>query len=219
MQRAFTRDTTLAFIAAGSLVEAVFDVSEECTYLVASFDAVPFVADDKELTRLGAPASQIGFASSGLSLALGQLRRELTRTDPLSSLMIEGWAAQAWGLLHRQQAPGTRAVVRLGQADLDKVLRRMRERLADDVSLAELAALSGLSSRQFCRRFLAATGSTPARAMDTMRLDLASNLLATTHRPVTEIALDYGFSQPQHLATAFKRRFAVTPTEFRTAMS
>lgn len=224
VQQTFGGGTTLAFVAAGTLVEAVFDVPAECSYLVASFDAAPFMSDDRELARLGVPPSQIGFADPSLTLAVGQLRRELARTDPLSSLMIEGWAAQAWGLLHRRQAADARNAWRLGPAVLDpaildRVLRRMRERLANDVPLAELAALAGLSSRQFCRRFQAATGSTPARALDTMRLDLASGLLATTRRPVTEIALDCGFSQPQHLATAFKRRFGTTPTEYRAATS
>ena len=219
VQQTFSGDKTLAFVAAGALVEAVFDVPAECSYIVASFDAAPFMSDDEELARLGVPASQVGFSDPSLALAVGQLRRELARTDSLSSLMVESWAAQAWALLHRRQAPGAREAHRLGPAVLTRVLRHMRERLAEEVSLAELAGLSGLSPRQFCRRFQASTGSTPARTLDTMRLDLASNLLATTRRPVTEIALDCGFSQPQHLATAFKRRFGTTPTEFRAAMS
>lgn len=219
VRRTFGGDATLAFVAAGALVEAVFEVPAECSYFVASFDVAPFMSDDEELARLGVPVFQIGFSDPSLALAVGQLRRELAKTDALSSLMVESWAAQAWGLLHRRQAPGAHDASRLGPAVLNRVLRRMRERLAGDVSLAELAGLAGLGPRQFCRRFQATTGSTPARTLDTMRLDLASNLLATTHRPVTEIALDCGFSQPQHLATAFKRRFGTTPTEFRGAMS
>lgn len=219
VRQAFTGGATLAFVAAGALVEAVFDVPAECSYLVASFDAAPFLSGDEELARLGVPASQVGFADPSLALAVGQLRRELAKADALTSLMVESWAAQAWGLLHRRHAPGADDAARLGPAALGRVLRRMRERLADDVPLAELAGLAGLGPRQFCRRFQAATGSTPARALDTMRLDLASSLLATTRRPVTEIALECGFSQPQHLATAFKRRFGTTPTGFRAVMS
>jgi AraC family transcriptional regulator len=219
VRQTFAGDATLAFVAAGALVEAVFDVPAECSYLVAFFDAAPFTSDDEELARLGVPRSQIGFSDPSLALAVGQLRRELARADSLSSLVVEGWAAQAWGLLHRRQAGDAKSAGRLGPAILSQMLRHMRERLADDVSLAELAGLAGLSPRQFCRRFQAATGSTPARTLDTMRLDLASDLLAKTRRSVTEIALDCGFSQPQHLATAFKRRFGTTPTEFRAAMS
>ncbi len=217
VQCSFGAGVTLAFVAAGALVEAVFDVPAECSYLVASFDAAPFTADDGDLARLGPPRSQVGFSDPALALAVAQLRRELAGADSLSALMVESWAAHAWGLLHRRQAPHPGDACRLNPATLSKVLRHMREQLAGDVPLAELAGLAGLGCRQFCRRFQAATGVTPARALDAMRLDLASSLLATTRQPVTHIALDCGFSQPQHLATAFKRRYGMTPTAFRSA--
>ena len=209
----------LAFLAAGSLAEVVFDVPAECSYLVVSFDTAAFMMEDEDVLRMGTPESQVGFSDRTLGLAVGQLRRELAHTDALSRLMVESWAAQAWGLLHRRRASNTRIGRSLGSKTLEKALSCMRERLADGVSLAELASLVSLSPRQFCRRFQAATGSTPARTMDAMRLDLASTLLATTRRSVTDIALDCGFSQPQHLATAFKRRFSTTPTAFRTAIT
>jgi len=183
-------------------------------YLVASFDPAIMLLDDEELLQLGVPASQVGFADPGLSLAVARLRQELVHTDAVSRLMVESWAAQAWGLLHRRAT--TTGGLGFGSAVLKRVLDRMRERVAEDVSLTELAGLVSLSPRQFCRRFRAATGSTPSRAMDKMRLDLAATLLTTTRRSVTEIALDCGFSQPQHLATAFKRRHGTTPSGFRT---
>jgi len=209
----------LAFVAAGATVEAVFDVPAQCSYLVASFDAAPFLLADEELSRLGIPASQVGFADPGLAVAVAHLRRELVHADAVSRLMVESWAAQAWGLLHRRRTAPASQGGGFSAAMLRRVIGRMRERIADDISMAELASLVGLSPRQFCRRFRASTGSTPARALDTMRLDLAATFLATTHRPVTEIALDCGFSQPQHLATAFKRRYGTTPSAFRATLS
>lgn len=214
IRRPLSGPTRLAFVAAGTVAEAMFDVPTQCSYLVASFDAAPLLQDE-EFSRLGVPPSELGFADTRLTLAVAHLRQELAYTDAVSRLMIESWAAQAWGLLHRRQATRPSDGRRLGTTALRRVIGRMNERIADDVSVAELAGLVGLSSRQFCRRFRASTGSTPARTFDTMRLDLASTLLATTSKPITEIALDCGFSQPQHLATAFKRRFGTTPSAFR----
>ncbi len=215
VRQSLAGSTRLGFVAAGATGDAVFDVPADCSYLVASFDPAPMLLDDEECSRLGTPASQVGFADPGLAHAVARLRHEVVHTDAVSRLMVESWAAQAWALLHR------RAVATDGggfsPAALKKVLDRMREQIADDVSLAELAGLVGLSPRHFCRRFRASTGSTPGRAMDRMRLDLAAALLTTTRRSVTEIALDCGFSQPQHLATAFKRRHGTTPSGFRTA--
>jgi len=218
VRRPLSGPAKLAFVAAGTVAEATFDVPAQCSYLVASFDAAPLLQDDEEFSRLGVPPSQVGFADARLSLATAHLGQELTHTDAVSRLMIESWAAQAWGLLHRRQATPPSDGRRLGATALRRVIGRMNERIAVDVSVAELAGLVGLSSRQFCRRFRASTGSTPAKTFDTMRLDLASTLLATTRRSVTEIALDCGFSQPQHLATAFKRQFGTTPSAFRAAV-
>ena len=93
----------------------------------------------------------------------------------------------------------------------------MRERLAEDLSIKELAGLVRLGPRQFCRRYRAATGTTPARAMEAIRLDQGAMLLSTTRASITDIALDCGYPQPQHLATAFRRRFEVTPTQYRSS--
>jgi len=180
----------LAFVAAGSLVEAVFDVPADCSYLVASFDEAAFESDDEEFSLLGVPDSQLGFSNPSLAISVGQLRQELARTDALSRLLVESWAAQAWASLHRRRALHSQEARRFGPATLEKVLRYMRERIADDIALAELARLAGLSSRQFARRFRATTGSTPAWTLDTMRLDLASSLLVTTSRTITDIALE-----------------------------
>lgn len=215
IQRPLSGPTKLAFVAAGTVAEAVFDVPAQCSYLVASFDAAPLLQDNEEFSRLGVPPSELGFADSRLTLAVAHLGRELAHMDAVSRLMIESWATQAWGLLHRRRHILPDGARSLGTAALSRVIGKMRERIADDVSVAELAGLVGLSARQFCRRFRASTGCTPARTLDMMRLDLASTLLATTRRSITEVALDCGFSQPQHFATAFKRRFGLTPSAFR----
>ena len=210
--------SNLAFVAAGSTVDAVFDVPAKCSYLVASFDCdFPSGVDDS-LTAFGVPGSEMGFADPKLTLIAAQLRRELAQQDAVSRLMVESWAAQAWGLLLRRTCVTPETTRGLGKAEIARVLRTMRERIAHDLSVADLAGLVGLSSRQFCRRFHASTGMTPGRMMDGVRLDAASALLTTTDRKITEIALDCGFSQPQHLATALKRRYGITPSAFRAAV-
>ena len=206
----------LAFVPAGAAVEATFDVPARCSYFVAFFDASPLLDWDEETAGLGVPELQVGFAHPRLALAVTQLRQEMMHRDGVSRLMVEGFAAQAWALLHRHMAVAPNGPRALRPKVLRTVLNHMRERISEDVSVAELAVLAGLGARQFCRRFRAATGTTPARARDGMRLDLATTLLTTTPRSITDIALDCGFSQPQHLATAIKRRCGLTPSELRS---
>lgn len=213
IDRPLRGDRRLAFVAAGTPVDTRFEVPGACRYLVAFFDVDALIGDDEPLRRLGSPSSQVGFADAALTRASVLLQREIGHGDALSRLMLEGWAAQAWVLLHRRVAlpqDGTP----LSGAGLRRVLARMRERLAEDVATGELAALVGLGPRQFNRRFQASTGVTPARMLRTLRIERAAMLLRSSRTSVTEVALACGFSQPQHLATAFRRRFGLTPSAY-----
>lgn len=205
----------LAFVPAGTEIIATFHVPAGCSYLVAFLDASLFATGNQDLADLAVPVPQIGFAQPGLAQAFAQLRQELVQQDPMSRLMAEGWAIQAWALLQRGQTLSRIEAPKLPPGTLRTVLDHMRERMAEDLSVADLAALTGLGGRQFCRRFQATTGVTPARARDAMRLETAVHLLRTTRLKIIEIALDCGFSQSQHLATAIKRRYGKTPTELR----
>lgn len=88
--------------------------------------------------------------------------------------------------------------------------------LAEPMTLAELAAVAGLSPWHFLRVFKAETGSTPMRFVARLRLEAAQHLLRTTARSVTDIAYACGFSSPGHLTAAFGRELHTTPTRYRT---
>lgn len=87
--------------------------------------------------------------------------------------------------------------------------------LADPLTLAELAAVAGLSPWHFLRVFKAETGSTPMRFVARLRVEAAQHLLRTTTRTVTDIAYACGFSSPGHLTGAFARELGTTPTRYR----
>src|SRR5690606_33606330 len=72
-----------------------------------------------------------------------------------------------------------------------------------------LAARCGLSERSFYRKFLAATGETPARFIETIRLDVARTLLSQG-LSLKAIAAQVGLSPAPRLTEAFERRFGIT---------
>jgi AraC-like DNA-binding protein len=55
----------------------------------------------------------------------------------------------------------------------------------------------------------------PNAMLTNIRLERAAQDLRYSRKSITDISLDCGFSQPQHLATAFRRKFGLTPTAFR----
>ena len=217
-RRSLQDPTRLAFIGAGTSIDALVGLPGNCTYTVASIDADWLSNLDEELAGFGTHRSHIGFDNPVLVVAMAQLRNEVQVNRPMSRLAIESWTMQMWAHLHRLgAAPPSSEVLPLSATSVKKVADRMRERLAEDLSIKELAGLVRLGPRQFCRRYRAATGTTPARAMEAIRLDQAAMLLSTTRASITDIALDCGYTQPQHLATAFRRRFEVTPTQYRSS--
>jgi AraC family transcriptional regulator len=98
-------------------------------------------------------------------------------------------------------------------------VRRVREylaaHLADDVTLAELAALVHLSPAHFCRAHKQATGHSPLQSLTALRVERAKTLVADPHLPVIEVAAACGYKSPSAFAQVFRRETGMTPTEWR----
>jgi len=87
--------------------------------------------------------------------------------------------------------------------------------LADDLSLAVLADQAGMSERSFSRRYAEATGQTPARAIERLRLEAARRLLSESRLPVKRIAQRCGFGSEETMRRSFVRLLSVTPQDYR----
>lgn len=99
-----------------------------------------------------------------------------------------------------------------------RCIELLRERFAQDVSLDELAGEAGLSAFHFARMFKQSVGVPPRVYLTRLRMEKACELLATTALPVTEIALEVGYSSSQVLARVFFRHHGMTPTDYRRAV-
>jgi transcriptional regulator GlxA family with amidase domain len=90
----------------------------------------------------------------------------------------------------------------------------IREHLAEPLDVARLAEHAGMSPRSFHRRFLEATGETPGRFIETLRLDHARQLLQTC-ASLKEIAAKTGYATQGQFSKAYTRRFGLGPALFR----
>jgi transcriptional regulator GlxA family with amidase domain len=90
----------------------------------------------------------------------------------------------------------------------------IRAHLDAPLDVATLADRAGMSPRTFHRRFTDALGETPARFVETLRLDHARALLQTSLALKT-VAAQTGYATPGLLSKAFTRRFGVSPGLFR----
>ena len=87
--------------------------------------------------------------------------------------------------------------------------------LADDLSLSVLADQAGMSERSFSRRYAEATGLTPARAIEQLRLEAARRMLSESRQPLKRIAQKCGFGSEETLRRSFLRLLGVPPQDYR----
>jgi transcriptional regulator GlxA family with amidase domain len=88
------------------------------------------------------------------------------------------------------------------------------ERPAADLSVPALAAFVGMSERSFVRAYRRATGSTPAKAVERLRVEAARRMLEE-NRPVKQTAAQCGFGSEETMRRAFLRLLGSTPAAYR----
>ena len=93
----------------------------------------------------------------------------------------------------------------------------LRAHLAETLTVERLAEQAAMSPRNFARAFTAETGTTPAKAVERLRLEAARTAVETGHAPVDHIAETVGFGDPERMRRAFLRAFGLPPQALRRA--
>ena len=100
-------------------------------------------------------------------------------------------------------------------ARMRRVENFMHAYLATDISLQDLAAVADCSTFQLIRLCKAQWGKTPFRRLTELRMEVGRHLLSTTSVSIISIAFDCGYGNPSHFATAFRRTFGISPSDYR----
>ncbi|WP_431210038.1 helix-turn-helix domain-containing protein [Puia sp. P3] len=93
--------------------------------------------------------------------------------------------------------------------------QKLRDNLARQWSVEEMAATVGMGTTLFNVRVKSYTGFTPTNYLINLRIAEAIKLLRKEDLNLTDIALDTGFCSSQHFSTTFKKLTGYTPSEFR----
>jgi AraC family transcriptional regulator len=94
------------------------------------------------------------------------------------------------------------------------VIEYLEARLADDVSVAELAVLAGLSAGHFSGLFRNTTGEPPHRYHLRLRVERARRLIERGMN-ASDAALEVGFFDQSHLTRHMRRLLGTSPGELR----
>lgn len=149
-------------------------------------------------------------------------RTELNEGGVGGRLYLEGLAAAlVVHLARRYGAPSRRLNVHKGGLapfQLRRVVEYIDAHLAEELSLAELAGVTGLTPHHFGRAFKAMTGRPPHRFVIERRIQKARELLRDADQPIADIAQAVGFSSQSHLTINFRRMTGATPAHYRRSI-
>jgi transcriptional regulator GlxA family with amidase domain len=92
-----------------------------------------------------------------------------------------------------------------------------REHLDAPLTVEDLAEQAGMSSRHFARAFIAETGTTPSKAVERLRIEVARQRVQSSGEAIEQVAQSTGFRDPERMRRAFIRAFGQPPQSLRRA--
>lgn len=99
------------------------------------------------------------------------------------------------------------------------MLSFIQENYANRITLAQIAASAGISSRECSRCFQSILKITPFDYLTDCRLRKASDLLINTNMSIIEISYNSGFSTSSYFCRIFRKNTGCSPREFRQRLT
>jgi AraC-like DNA-binding protein len=186
-------------------------------WIVVADDVLGEIADPAH-ARQAVRAAESGeifrtpFAVAGCATFLAQ-RRIFDSVSPASDVLrVEEQVLEIVGGVVR----GTRPSVprRIAADVVSKVKEIIGADLARNHSLRALATAVGMTPFHLCRLFQSVSGMRLSEYRHALRLRVALPRIRTAADLAT-VALDLGYASHSHFTAAFRRRFGITPTEYR----
>jgi AraC family transcriptional activator FtrA len=222
LRRAHDRGARLASICSGAFVLAaagLLDGREAATHwryadlLAARFPRVRVRADVLYLD--GGDVLTSAGTAAGIDLCLHLIRSDhgAAVANAVARRMVVA-PQRGGGQAQFVEAP---VAARIDDDPVGRAMAWALERLAEPIAVGDLARAAFMSTRNFSRRFVAATGTSPARWLLEQRLLASLPLLEGSDLPVEEVGHRVGFRSP----AAFRRHFAsargIPPSAHRRA--
>jgi transcriptional regulator GlxA family with amidase domain len=74
-----------------------------------------------------------------------------------------------------------------------------------------------MSARHFTRAFITETGTTPSKAIERLRIEVARSRVQSSSEAIERVAGTTGFRDPERMRRAFIRAFGQPPQSLRRA--
>ncbi len=211
----------LTVIAAGSAsnwrTEGPIDFSHLYIHPRAVDQAIVEVFDREP--RSVALREEVGRSDALLEGLLSLMMLEISAPVGSSGLYLETLLHAAIARLVGEHSTLSTTTARLPHSlapyRLRRVLDYIGDNLSEDIGLAALSEVSGLSRYHFSRAFQRVTGLSPYAFVIDRRIERAKRLIAGHDLPLGEIAGRCGFNTHGQFSTMFKRITGLKPSQWR----
>ncbi len=183
--------------------DAVAGRADLSGYVEAIVADLPFVRIDPGMRALAQEARRV-------------LLQEAHPDVAYMAALAEAMLSRAFAAIDAGAQP---ARLSISPFKLRRVVEHIEARLADKISVQELAEVAGLSTAHFSRAFRQATGEAPHHFILTRRIRLVRELLREFALDLATVAVRAGFSSHAHMTSAFQRLTGLTPAAYRTALA
>lgn len=126
------------------------------------------------------------------------------------SLLIYNAVLTAKGIFDGRSADGS-----TGSTIVDEAVRYINEHSGADITLGELADLSGVSPQYFGRVFRQRLGMRPMEYVARVKVSKAKTMLLDSDIPIAELSQKLGYASPTYFGIVFRKYEGISPSVFR----
>lgn len=150
------------------------------------------------------------------------IKRELEMGFPSGRLYLEGLAVAAAARIVNCHSSAKKQMEHrsegLSGVRLKRVLSFIEERLSEDLSLDQIAAVAGVSTSHVKGLFRKSMGVPVYQYVIQRRVELAKRLILEDQSSIADIALASGFSHQSHMARHMRRVLGMPPSALKRVL-
>ena len=150
-----------------------------------------------------------------LETQIRKIAGELSMQRPGYVQFVKGALLEVLITILRQRPVVLHGDSRYDYIGIAKCISCMENAPEKALSAKELASIAGISQSHLYVRFKEATGLSPNEYLLNLRLEKACSMLLERDCIIGEIALDCGFCDSNHFIESFRKRYNLTPGQFR----
>ncbi|WP_300752183.1 AraC family transcriptional regulator [Janthinobacterium sp.] len=187
-------------------------------YTLKTFRVAPEMLDGlaQEISGSGGQLGDAVLLDPAAAQRLSRLHAAFQGGETASPLQLQAdWLTLLEHLLSRTRLRTPEMVHgELSASQRARVREYCEARLADKISLDELAALCGIERFKFLKLFKRTTGMTPHAWLVRLRLERACTLMTAARQDLTQVAHAVGFYDQSHFNRAFSSAYGVAPSRY-----